>query len=467
MKYSKTAMRDQIDHIIGDMMVGAPLIKDIPDPYRSLLSAAYEHLDVTLEELNVFHDELERQDSLVTARTFHFSAGEPLFARLFELSTFGYLVTDTVGGILEFNRAAAVMLNVEPRFLEKKPLISFISQEERRVLRYVMQKAVANSSPLQFECQLQPRHQENVTVLLTMASAPQPEGMAKYIHWIIEDITHARQLEEEVESLVSQVEDRVQARTASLATALEREHDIAEVLQRSILRDVSRTVVQGLRIESIYEPAVNDLLVGGDFFDVCDTQDLGVALVVGDVSGKGLEAASRTAEIKYALRGILYASDSGDEIINTLNAYLYESYRSSASLYEGFVALALVLVDPSERTLSVICAGIEGPFLLRANGSIEQIGSRNVPLGLFPDSNYRLKSYAVEPGDKIVMMTDGITEARGGGGDFLNESAMYLILEDAASITDLPSATTHILHEAKRFAHGNLHDDVCILAAQF
>ncbi len=89
---------------------------------------------------------------------------------------------------------------------------------------------------------------------------------------------------------------------ATLQTAYDREHRIAEVLQRSMLRSVPEGAFAGLSIATFYEAALAEAQIGGDFFDVFPIDGGKVVLLVGDVSGKGLAAAASTAEIKYALR---------------------------------------------------------------------------------------------------------------------------------------------------------------------
>ena len=103
----------------------------------------------------------------------------------------------------------------------------------------------------------------------------------------VRDITERRKQQEELTALY------------------EREHKIAESLQRSLLNKPPESILTGLDVETIYRPAWDEALVGGDYFDVFALDGGRLALVVGDVSGKGLEAASRTAEIKYTLRAYL------------------------------------------------------------------------------------------------------------------------------------------------------------------
>jgi len=114
---------------------------------------------------------------------------------------------------------------------------------------------------------------------------------------------------------------------AELTKALHREHTIAATLQQSLLLTPGPNDFPGLDVRTKYCPAVKDLQVGGDFLDVFALPNGQVALVVGDVSGKGLHAAARTAEVKYVLRGYLRESCNAGFAMGRLNHYLWEAQR--------------------------------------------------------------------------------------------------------------------------------------------
>ena len=120
----------------------------------------------------------------------------------------------------------------------------------------------------------------------------------------------------------------LQTHEAELADALRREHLIAETLQRSLLSAPAEDAFPGLRIQTEYEPAWREALIGGDFYDALSLGGNTVALVVGDVTGKGLEAATHTAEVKYALRAILREHPHPAQALGRLNDFLVAGQRA-------------------------------------------------------------------------------------------------------------------------------------------
>lgn len=255
-----------------------------------------------------------------------------------------------------------------------------------------------------------------------------------------------------------------------LAALYEREHRIAESLQRSLLNKPPTSILTGLDVETIYRPAWDEALVGGDYFDVFALDGDRLALVVGDVSGKGLEAASRTAEIKYTLRAYLREHSDAASALSRLNAFLCESQAMEAGSDEQgseeyFVVMTLAVVEPATGKAQVAVAGSEPPILLHADGTFEQIPVNAVPLGIAAKANYEGKGLYLEAGDLLLVATDGITEARRGR-EFLGNDGMARLAADALPLGSLADIGQAILAGAKSFAGDRLHDDVCLLLAR-
>jgi len=131
---------------------------------------------------------------------------------------------------------------------------------------------------------------------------------------------------------------------AVLATQNER---IVETLQRMMLQAPGPGKFKGIDVETRYEAALNEAEVGGDFFDAFALGKDKVALVVGDVSGKGLQAAERTAEVKYALRAFLHETPAPEFALAMLNDFIYDTHRLDEDSSVIFIVLALAVVNTS------------------------------------------------------------------------------------------------------------------------
>ncbi len=255
-----------------------------------------------------------------------------------------------------------------------------------------------------------------------------------------------------------------------LAALYEREHKIAESLQRSLLNKPPASILVGLEVETLYRPAWDEALVGGDYFDVFALDGGRLALVVGDVSGKGLEAASRTAEIKYTLRAYLREHSDAASALSRLNGFLCESQAMEALELgaedrEYFVVMTLAVIETATGAVRIAAAGAEPPILLRPDGSFEEIAVSGTPLGIVPKAAYTARSMVLDADDLLLIATDGVTEARRGR-EFLGNDGMARLAAGALPNGSLAGIGAAVLEGAREFASGRLHDDICLLLAR-
>jgi serine phosphatase RsbU (regulator of sigma subunit) len=239
---------------------------------------------------------------------------------------------------------------------------------------------------------------------------------------------------------------------ADLERAERARAEIAETLQRGLLPP-ALPHIPGWSVAAMYRPAGAENEVGGDFYDVFRVPG-GWMLAIGDVTGRGAQAASITAVARYTLRTAALLSDDPLTALTTLNRAL---------LARGDAALCtLVAVTISENPLEPVRLAVAGhppPLLVNGESVIEATGTDPV-LGAFPDAKWTIVRSAIEYGEQLVIVTDGIIEARGQEERF-GEERLRAELEGATN----PALVLQRLEAAlDAFTEGALDDDVAMLA---
>ena len=204
-----------------------------------------------------------------------------------------------------------------------------------------------------------------------------------------------------VESLTAQA-----AQALDRATHFESEQTIAETLQRSVLPD-SLPLVEGAQLAARYLPGTAELEVGGDWFDAMQLPDGRLGLVVGDVVGKGVQAAASMAQLRNALRAYSLDRMKPSSTVGRLNRLAEEVLDTS------FATLVYVVVDPQTSVCRFTSAGHPPPLVAYADGRVEflEVG-RGLPLGAGPDTEYEQDVVEVPAGSVLLFYTDGLIERR-------------------------------------------------------
>ena len=261
------------------------------------------------------------------------------------------------------------------------------------------------------------------------------------------------------------ITDRRQAQEA-LQAAYEQERHFSSSLQRSLLLAPPEDNFPGIAVVTHYESAWEELSVGGDFFDVFALEGGKIALVVGDISGKGLAAAVLTAEVKFTLRAYLNEYRHLGRAMTSLNNYLCDVPQAQREGVLSFTVLTLAVIDPASGAVSLAVAGAEPPLVLRASGKIESMDPKGsgLPLGIRAGEEYPVTAFQFSPGDTLLITTDGIIEARHGRKLFGPEG-MEQAAREAAELP-LRQIGQAIVDAARAFAGGTLQDDVCLLLAR-
>jgi sigma-B regulation protein RsbU (phosphoserine phosphatase) len=147
--------------------------------------------------------------------------------------------------------------------------------------------------------------------------------------------------------------------------------------------------------------------LGGDCYEFIPLAGKRLAVAVGDASGKGLAAALMIANVQASLRtATLFSADDPAALLKVVNHQAYTS-----SLADRYATLFYGVFDGDTRSLHYVNAGHNPPVVLRHDGSTQWLDSGGAPVGMFPDSDYQESTVQLNPGDLVIVYTDGVVEA--------------------------------------------------------
>lgn len=198
------------------------------------------------------------------------------------------------------------------------------------------------------------------------------------------------------------ITDQRQA-NADLARSLERERRITHALQAAFLPPFLPKV-EGTEIQACYRPAEHDAQLGGDWYDVFVLRDGRVAISIGDVFGHGLEAASAMVRLRETLRAVTGFTDDDPALILQLADHAFQ-----ASHPGGIASAVFAIYDPETRRLTAANAGHPPPVLVRDRVAT-MLATNDAPLGVIEGSRFSSNTIVLEPGDALVLYTDGLVE---------------------------------------------------------
>jgi PAS domain S-box-containing protein len=236
--------------------------------------------------------------------------------------------------------------------------------------------------------------------------------------------------------------------------------EIARVLQRSLLPP-HLPEIPGVEVGAEYLPVGEANDVGGDFYDLINTVEDGWLCAIGDVRGKGVEAASVTALARYTIRAVTLKNDRPSEVLAALNEAMLRQLPE-----DRFCTAACVRLEPQDGSagvgVDVSRAGHPPPLLVRPEGTVEEVGCSGRVLGVFPEAELRDTSLRLMPGEALVLYTDGVTEARSPDGDFFGEGRLRHLLGSCAGC-DAVTLASSIKGVVLAFQEGYPSDDLAIL----
>lgn len=206
--------------------------------------------------------------------------------------------------------------------------------------------------------------------------------------------------------------------------------------------------------------------VGGDFYDLFETGGDGDGagsgawgVLIGDVSGKGPKAAAVTAQARYTVRAVALQNDSPAGVLRDLNRAMIGGLAEHRFCTAAYARLK---PEPGGATLTFARAGHPAPLLLRKDGAVEPLGRAGRAIGVFEDPELAEQKVRLEPGDAVVLYTDGVIEARDPDGSLFGERRLADLLGSLAG-RDAENLARSLKGAVLDFGAGEVQDDVAIL----
>src|SRR5258706_7889148 len=235
----------------------------------------------------------------------------------------------------------------------------------------------------------------------------------------------------------------------------EQEHEIAEAraIQEGFLpKEIPQ--LAGYEIAAAWQSA---RVVGGDYFDVLPFDGEICGLCIADVAGKGVPAALLMSNLQAAVRGLASPSLAPEALCTRLNALLCRNIAS-----DRFVTLFYADLDGPARQLRYVSAGHNPPFVLHRDGSHHRLCEGGIVLGVFANQAFKSGTVQLQSGDRMVLYTDGVTEACNSDDEEFGEERLLQVLQQNPARTAI-EIQKNILQAVAEFSRGTWQDDATLL----
>lgn len=237
----------------------------------------------------------------------------------------------------------------------------------------------------------------------------------------------------------------------------DREHHIAQMLQQALIPPQVEYYIDGVTIAVKYQSAWKEAEVGGDFYDIFNLENGKIGILIGDVAGKGLHAAIQVAAVRYAVRSYASLDPSPGLVMTLVNELLCKDEPNRGS----FLTAVYAVIDTSSCTLTYASGGHEPPVIRKNDGQIEELTQGGRAIGVYGGFTYAEESRKMNYGETLLMVTDGISEARSNNILFGQEGVNdYLKSHGELSPSQIASG---LLDAAIAHAGGALQDDAAIV----
>jgi serine phosphatase RsbU (regulator of sigma subunit) len=262
------------------------------------------------------------------------------------------------------------------------------------------------------------------------------------------------------EPLSDETIDAATAIAAQVALAIDnarlyqQQKQFADTMQRSLLPR-SRPVVGGLEVGEVYEPSAR-VDVGGDVYDFLALEDGRLAVVLGDVTGHGVDATADMAMAKFVFRSLAREHPEPGDFLASANDVICSEIAPGK-----FISMSYVVVDGERGTVAGASAGHPAPRIVLADGSVRALEAHGLVLGIDGGQEYTESHAELPPGASLVLYTDGVIEARRDGELYGDERLDRLLAERR----ELPARAlaAAVAEDAREFAGGDLSDDLAVV----
>lgn len=241
-----------------------------------------------------------------------------------------------------------------------------------------------------------------------------------------------------------------------LQRSYEMERYISATLQKAFLpRLPNGGELPGFIVVGRYQPAHSIQRVGGDFYDVFPLPNGTFGIAIGDVAGKGVEAAERTALVKYSLRAYARTGLGPGDTLAAVNEAFWNAYGDEAA----FITLFYGEFDPSTGSIHYANAGHEPPMVLANGRKLQELDCTGPAIGSFEDASFYTLCAFVPAGARLLLYTDGVTDAHMLGGPLLGSDELARI----AGQGNPQEVLDRLIEHAAVYAGGELRDDAAVL----
>ncbi|HET6652240.1 MAG TPA: SpoIIE family protein phosphatase [Nocardioides sp.] len=286
---------------------------------------------------------------------------------------------------------------------------------------------------------------ERMPTLVNAALERNADGDPRVIRIVVFDATERRRYERELLLAKQRAE-------ASEGQARE----LAQTLQRTLLPP-STPIIPGLEVAAAFRPAGEGADVGGDFYDAFQVGQDDWVVVLGDVCGKGVEAAVVTALVRHTLRAVVIGLHEPGQALQVLN----EALLAQADGRFCTVVMARLQRDADGWRATLGSGGHPAPLLRRPGRPVEPVNGQGPLIGVLESVEFRDRVVRLEPGDVLTLFTDGVTEARRNG-ELYGDARLRASVErsDASAVAVVEA----ILDDVDAFQRGSLRDDVALVS---
>jgi sigma-B regulation protein RsbU (phosphoserine phosphatase) len=262
---------------------------------------------------------------------------------------------------------------------------------------------------------------------------------------------------------VARIQMRLQQKNLQLETELQAETNTVRMQEQELARarqiqqellPKSIPQLRGMQVAGSWQPASS---VSGDYYDVLALDEHRLAICIGDVVGKGITAALLMANLQAAFRAFASADATPAAVCSRLNAFVCGNVVSGK-----FISFFYCIVDARDHSLAYENAGHCPAQLTRLSGETLSLSGDGAVLGVLPDWTYRDSHLQLQSGDRLVLFTDGVTEAEDAHGDEFGDQRVVRALQDAGS-RSAEDVRQHLMEAVTSYCGGQFRDDATVV----